>query len=58
MTAFIATFVVIVLVVLMMSVGVLAGRKPVQGSCGGLNNIDGVAECDICGGDSNRCEEK
>ncbi len=51
------TFLVIAVVVLIMSVGVLAGRKPVQGSCGGLNNIDGMQDCEICGGDRNKCEE-
>jgi len=51
------TFLVIAVVVLIMSVGVLAGRKPVQGSCGGLNNIDGMQDCAICGGDRNKCEE-
>jgi hypothetical protein len=58
MALVIITFFVIVLVMLMMSVGVLLGRKPVQGSCGGLNNIEGLADCEICGGDSSRCEEK
>ena len=51
------TFLVIAVVVLIMSVGVLAGRKPVQGSCGGLNNIDGMQDCEICSGDRNKCEE-
>lgn len=40
-----------------MSVGVLMGRKPVQGSCGGLNQIDGMGECGICGGDMSKCED-
>ena len=45
------------MVMLLMSVGVLLGRKPVQGSCGGLNTIDGLSECEICGGDSSKCEQ-
>jgi hypothetical protein len=40
-----------------MSVGVLMGRKPVQGSCGGLNKVDGLGDCEICGGDRNKCDE-
>lgn len=36
-------------VIVIMSVGVLFGRKPVQGSCGGMNNIDGLNECEVCG---------
>jgi len=33
-------------VVLVMSVGVLFKRKPIQGSCGGIANL--VGSCDIC----------
>lgn len=32
--------------VLVMSVGVLFKRKPIQGSCGGIANLMG--SCDIC----------
>lgn len=32
--------------VLVMSVGILFKRKPIQGSCGGIANLMG--ECDIC----------
>jgi hypothetical protein len=42
---------------LMMSVGVIMGRKPVQGSCGGLNNLSGLDECELCGGSVSKCEE-
>jgi hypothetical protein len=41
-----------------MSVGVLFGRKPVQGSCGGLNNIGGLNECELCGGDLKKCDQE
>lgn len=34
--------------VLVMSVGVIFKRKPIQGSCGGIANIMGKAGCDIC----------
>lgn len=57
MTTLIVTFLFIAAIVGLMSIGVLMGRKPVQGSCGGLNNIDGMAECELCGGDRNKCEE-
>ena len=33
------TFVVFLLVILLMALGVLLGRKEIQGSCGGLNNV-------------------
>lgn len=32
--------------ILIMSVGVLLKRKPIQGSCGGIANLMG--SCDIC----------
>ena len=32
--------------ILIMSVGVLFKRKPIQGSCGGISNLMG--SCDIC----------
>jgi len=57
MTVLLVTFVFIALMILIMSVGVLFGRKPVQGSCGGLNKIDGMDECELCGGDRAKCDE-
>jgi len=57
MTIWIVTFFFIAAMVLIMSIGVLFGRKPVQGSCGGLNNIEGMSECELCGGDRNKCDE-
>jgi len=52
-------FAVMATVVMLMSVGVLMGRKPISGSCGGvgaaLREKDYV--CDICGGDEAKCEE-
>ncbi|MFT7470929.1 MAG: hypothetical protein ACI8XU_000822 [Kiritimatiellia bacterium] len=49
MTIFLVTFLIMAVVIVIMSVGVLFGRKPVQGSCGGMNNIVGLKECEICG---------
>lgn len=57
MTILLVTFVFIALMILIMSVGVLFGRKPVQGSCGGLNKIEGMGECELCGGDRAKCDE-
>ncbi|MFL2983406.1 MAG: (Na+)-NQR maturation NqrM [Candidatus Neomarinimicrobiota bacterium] len=36
-----------------MSIGVIFNRKPLSGSCGGLNPN---RECSICRGDINKCE--
>lgn len=46
------------LVVSAMSVGVILGRKPIAGSCGGLNNLGLKQGCDICGGKDEICEEE
>lgn len=42
--------------VAMMAIGVILGRSPVKGSCGGLSAIGMKGACDICGGDTSRCE--
>lgn len=39
MSLFVATFGVVIIVVLAMAVGVMAGRKPIGGSCGGLGAV-------------------
>lgn len=54
MTEFIIAFVIVSLAVAGMAIGVLMGRRPISGSCGGLNNIPGL-ECGIC---STPCEKK
>lgn len=58
MSTMFLTFVVLLLVVAAMSVGVMMGRKPIAGSCGGLANVGIDEECPICGGDQNRCDEE
>ncbi|MBT3529948.1 MAG: (Na+)-NQR maturation NqrM [Gammaproteobacteria bacterium] len=58
MTTVLFTFALMAGVILIMSVGVLFGRKPVQGSCGGLNNIGGLNECELCGGDLKKCDQE
>ncbi|WP_447928809.1 (Na+)-NQR maturation NqrM [Vreelandella sp. EE27] len=46
------------LIMTAMAVGVLMGRKPIAGSCGGLNQIGMKEGCDICGGKDKVCEEE
>ncbi|MDA0690055.1 MAG: (Na+)-NQR maturation NqrM [Proteobacteria bacterium] len=57
MSLYLITFLVMLLIVVAMAIGVMAGRKPLQGSCGGLNKIEGLGECEICGGDRQKCDE-
>jgi len=44
MTLFFITFAVMGLAILGMAIGVLAGRKPIGGSCGGMDKLG--LECD------------
>lgn len=53
---FLISLVVFVVVILAMSVGVIFGRPPITGSCGGLGAVGIDQECEICGGNPQRCE--
>ncbi|GAA6152786.1 (Na+)-NQR maturation NqrM [Pseudoteredinibacter isoporae] len=57
---YLVAFGAITLLVMMMSIGVLMGRKPISGSCGGVGDAlnDPNYVCDICGGDESKCEEQ
>lgn len=41
---------------ILMSVGVLLGRKPIKGSCGGMSALGMDTACDICGGNTAKCD--
>lgn len=57
MAEVILSFIVLIAIVLIMSVGVLMGRKPIKGSCGGMSALGMGTACDVCGGDPKKCEE-
>lgn len=44
MSLFLMTFLIMILAFLGLALGVLLGRSPIKGSCGGLNQIAGI-EC-------------
>ena len=46
------------LIIAAMSVGVLFGKKPITGSCGGLANLEPGRECELCGGNPSKCIEQ
>ncbi|MBX3686511.1 MAG: (Na+)-NQR maturation NqrM [Rhodocyclaceae bacterium] len=54
MSTFLITFAVFGLVVLAMAIGVIAGRKPIGGSCGGLGAVG--LECE--GGCDKPCPKR
>ena len=56
MATLILAFVVMLALVGAMAIGVMFGRKPISGSCGGMKTLGLDVECEICGGDPGLCE--
>lgn len=52
LATFLITFTVVVTVIAGMAIGVMNGRRPISGSCGGLNN----GRCELCSGEG-RCRK-
>lgn len=48
-------FFFMLLIVAAMAVGVIMGRKPIAGSCGGIKALGLDAECEVCGGNPAAC---
>ncbi|WP_328184959.1 (Na+)-NQR maturation NqrM [Marinobacter sp. OP 3.4] len=57
MGTFLLALLIVGLLVAAMSVGVIFGRKPISGTCGGLGAAGITGPCEICGGDTSKCEE-
>jgi hypothetical protein len=45
MTVFLITFAILLLVVVGMAIGTIAGRPAIKGSCGGLNQVGLSGSC-------------
>ena len=58
MTVFICSFFIVTLLFAGMAIGVLSGRSPIKGSCGGMSALGLDTECDICGGDQAKCDSQ
>ena len=56
----ILAFILLTVIFMAMSVGILLGRKPITGSCGGVGAALGEKDysCEICGGDTRKCEQQ
>ncbi|SES74358.1 (Na+)-NQR maturation NqrM [Thorsellia anophelis] len=56
----ILVFGLLVCVVVGMSIGVMFGRKPIAGSCGGISalGLRKGSKCDFCGNDPTQCKNK
>ena len=57
MSTFLLVLLIVGLLMAAMSVGVIFGRKPITGTCGGLGAAGITGPCEICGGDTSKCEE-
>jgi hypothetical protein len=55
MTTLILTFIIVLTIITLMSLGVIFGRQPIKGSCGGIKALGANAECELCGGDISKC---
>ncbi|HET8799675.1 MAG TPA: (Na+)-NQR maturation NqrM [Marinobacter sp.] len=58
MGTFLLVLFIVVLLVAAMSIGVIFGRKPISGTCGGIGALGISSSCDICGGNTQKCEEE
>lgn len=60
MAEFLLTIVILGLIIAGMAIGAILNNKPITGSCGGVGAALGEANynCDICGGDPNKCYEQ
>ncbi|MDN3520600.1 (Na+)-NQR maturation NqrM [Halomonas ramblicola] len=58
MTIWLIAFAFMLLIMAAMAIGVIMGRKPIAGSCGGLNKLGLKEGCEVCGGKDEVCEEE
>ncbi|MDH3273195.1 MAG: hypothetical protein OEM64_05610 [Gammaproteobacteria bacterium] len=49
LTTILVTFAILLTFIAAMAIGVMNGRKPISGSCGGLNG----GNCEFCNGNGN-----
>ena len=56
MTTMLLAFVVVSVLVAGMAIGVIMGRKPISGSCGGMKALGMDVDCEICGGNPDLCD--
>ena len=58
MATLLLAFFLLAIVITGMAIGVILKGKPIKGSCGGMSSLGMDTACDICGGDTRKCEEE
>ena len=58
MSTMIFAFLFMLLMISVMAIGVIMGRKPISGSCGGMKALGMDVECEICGGNPQLCDSE
>ena len=58
MTTLVMVFLFMLTMVGAMAIGVIMGRPPISGSCGGMKALGMDVECEICGGNPALCESE
>lgn len=58
MNLFFIVLAFMLLIMAIMAVGVMLGRRPIAGTCGGLNRLGMKEGCEVCGGNDQVCEEE
>lgn len=58
MATLLLSFVVLLTVMVAMAIGVIVQGKPIKGSCGGIGALGMGRACDICGGNTQKCEKE
>lgn len=57
METIVVAFFVMLALTAAMAVGVMFGRQPIAGSCGGMKALGMEMECEVCGGNPENCEK-
>ena len=57
MAMFLVSVLIFGVVIAGMAIGAIMGRGPIKGSCGGMGALGIDTACDICGGDTKKCED-
>jgi hypothetical protein len=57
MGTFLLVFFIVIVLMTGMCIGIIFGRKPISGTCGGIGALGMGTACDICGGNTQKCEE-